>query len=453
MLKAIGWIVVVLLLAFGALVGVNAIDEDLSPQSLKLLEKAANPFKDEDNAYFAIWGMTAAEGRDTHATGRQAVAAITQRASGSAAAVPADAYSKELGKLKASPEVGELCDWVKQDCYPKLSAASDQAEALAAANKVLLERYAALGGYKGYYDTAPPGFATPFPPFQEVSGMATLDLLLAVAEAKRGDVAAAATRISSASSTARSVLGSPTPLVAKMVFANVLHRHAVVLAGVSAEHAEFAAVGREALAKALAPLSAAERSIAPSLGYEFAATHRLFRDTAAEADPWHLFGEPASLPLWVMRRFIQPNATTNLVAGLASEKQRLAVLQADAFVAQRAAFRQQETAYKSSLEGFALRNLIGRQLAGLTGTDELEYALRLHDLDAHLRLVALALDIRARRLEPDAIAALVAAATPPAVDPYSGKPFLWDAGKRELSTPAQAKNQRYARGGRFVAKL
>lgn len=79
--------------------------------------------------------------------------------------------------------------------------------------------------------------------------------------------------------------------------------------------------------------------------------------------------------------------------------------------------------------------------------------LRLHDLDAHLRLTALAIEIRAGKLEPGAVAGFVNSAGAPALDPYSGKPFQWDAEKRELSTAAQRKNTPYTRGGRFVMRF
>ena len=81
------------------------------------------------------------------------------------------------------------------------------------------------------------------------------------------------------------------------------------------------------------------------------------------------------------------------------------------------------------------------------------YLLRLHDLDARLRLAALAVEIRSQKLAPEAIAGFVASALAPAVDPYSGKAFQWDAETRELSTAAHEKDSRFARGGRFVVKL
>jgi hypothetical protein len=452
-LKAIGWIASLLLLVFGILVGINAVDEDLSPESLKLLGEATSAIKDEDNAYFALWGMTAAEGADPHAVGKRTAAKLAARQAGPDPVVPVEAYGDEIRKLKASPAIGKLCDWAKEGCYAKLAAAVDRADALAQENGTLLARYAALGRYKGYSDTTPPNVLTPLPPLLDVTTMATLDLLLAIAEVKRGDAAAGMKRIGSGVSTARALIASSGQLLPRMVFANVLHRHAIVVAGLAAEYPEAVAAERERLGLWLAPLTPAERSLVPTFGYEFAGMHTLFAELVRQPRLWAVFGEQSSIPEWLRMRFVQPNATSNLLAGMMSEEQRLAGLPADKLAGELPGLEQGRAAQKASLESFSLRNPAGRVLASDAAMDMAGYVLRMHDLDAHLRLVALAVEIRARKLEPQAIAGFVASASAPAVDPYTGKPFQWDADKRELSTASRAKGQRHAHGGRFVVKL
>lgn len=452
-LKAIGWIAGLVLLVFGILVGVNAVDEDLSPESRKLLGEASFAIKDEDNAYFALWGMTAAEGADPHAVGKRVAAAIAAKLSGPDTAISASAYEGEIRKLKPSPAIGKLCDWARDDCYAKLGAAADRADALVLENGTLLARYAALGRYKGYSDTTPPRVATPFPPFQDVSNMATLDLLAAIAEVKRGDAAAGMKRIGSGISTARVLLAASGQLLPRMVLANVLHRHATVVAGLAAEHPDAVAAGQAQFAKWLAPLTAEERSVAPVLGYEFAGMHNLFADMAKDSRTWAVIGGESNIPEWIQMRFLQPNATSNMLAATISDEQRLVVLPAEKLLAGLPALEQRLDAQKASPGAWSVRNPTGRMLVDAAGMDYAQYALRMHDLDAHLRLVALAVEIRARGLEPQAIAGFVASAGAPAVDPYTGKAFQWDADKRELSTASRAKGQRNARGGRFVAKL
>src|SRR5207253_7981607 len=54
---------------------------------------------------------------------------------------------------------------------------------------------------------------------------------------------------------------------------------------------------------------------------------------------------------------------------------------------------------------------------------------RIHDTDALVRLVALQAEIVAQDVKTDDVAAF----SKKAVDPYTGKPFAWDASTRQLS--------------------
>ncbi len=456
-LKAIAWVSGLLLLllgvAFGLWAGINAFDEELSPESKKLLAREGAALKDEDNAYYALWGMTAAEGADPHAVGKRVSVALAAKQAGSDVAAPGSGYDAEIKKLKPSPEIAKLCDWVKEDCYAKLAAAVDRADPFVQENATLLGRYAALGRYKGYSDPLTPGIASAFPPFQDVSNLATLDLLAAIAQAKRGDAVAGLKRIGSGIPAARMFLASSDQLVPKVVFVNVLHRHAVVVAGLAADFPDAVAAEQAQIAKWLAPLTPEERSIAPVFRYEFEALHNFFADLTRDSRSWAVLGESSNTPEWVKMRFIQPNASTNMLAVMMSDEKGLTALPADRLLAELPALEQRRAARKASHEGFSVRNPVGRRFVEDTAADYTQYVLRMHDLDAHLRLTALAVEIRARKLESGAIAAFVAAAVAPAVDPYTGKPFKWDAEKRELSTSSQAKGQRYARGGRFVVSF
>ena len=61
------------------------------------------------------------------------------------------------------------------------------------------------------------------------------------------------------------------------------------------------------------------------------------------------------------------------------------------------------------------------------------YALRLHDLEARIRLLALASQIVANDVTGDPVADFVAKSDARYHDPYTGKPMAWDAAKQRLS--------------------
>ena len=114
-LKAIGWLAGILMLLFGILIGVNAFDEDLSPESEKLLAERKSDLKDEDNAFFALWGLTAAEGADSHAVGKRVAALVGARMSAQGSAAQSAATDGRIRKVKTPPETGTPSDRAKGD--------------------------------------------------------------------------------------------------------------------------------------------------------------------------------------------------------------------------------------------------------------------------------------------------------------------------------------------------
>lgn len=452
-LKVIAWGSGILVFAVAGLVGVNAIDESLSPEAQKLLAVSNSTIKDEDNAYFAVWGMTAAEGADPHAVGRRIAQVLLDKRSGPDWIISPAAYESEIRKLKVSTEVAKLCAPAEQDCYAKLAAATVRAEALAGDHKTLLERYGALRRYKGYFDTTPPHVVNPIVPWKDFSDIAELDMVLAIDQVKRGDIAAGIARIESGVATNRMLLASPEHLMIKMIGARNLHRYITALVALTGDYPGTADVALERIDKLLAPLSPEERNLQIAMGYEFKEAHKYIGDLASTERAWEQLGMDVPFPPWLLMRFLQPKATANVYASMVVEDQRLIALPADRLIAELPRHQQKRVAALASLQGFSLLNPVGRSALGLGLENHDGHLLRLHDLDARLRLAALAVEIRARKLAPKAIGAFVASTAAPAVDPYTGKAFYWDEEKRELSSTSREKDSRFATGGRFVIRL
>jgi len=87
-------------------------------------------------------------------------------------------------------------------------------------------------------------------------------------------------------------------------------------------------------------------------------------------------------------------------------------------------------------------NPAGNFLRRVAVTDESKEAyarLRLHDVRAYARLVALQAEVLAANVETGRLDALLAAADARFHDPYTGKPMAWDPAARRLSFQAQSR--------------
>ena len=90
-----------------------------------------------------------------------------------------------------------------------------------------------------------------------------------------------------------------------------------------------------------------------------------------------------------------------------------------------------------------IENPVGNILLRAGSPSFTGYALRLRDLDAHNRLVALAAEIFAQDVMTENVADFVAKSDARFHDPYTGKPMLWDAASKRLSFKrGQADNNR-----------
>jgi hypothetical protein len=74
------------------------------------------------------------------------------------------------------------------------------------------------------------------------------------------------------------------------------------------------------------------------------------------------------------------------------------------------------------------------------------YTARLHDLDAHFRLVALQALIGAQGLEGGQVPAFLAAQAKRYGDPYSGAAMGWDAARKEIFFEPRASRERFSAG-------
>jgi hypothetical protein len=174
------------------------------------------------------------------------------------------------------------------------------------------------------------------------------------------------------------------------------------------------------LAEALGPLSADERALLPALRSEFAMA-------ASGSDPARWRGDDFGIGVdaMLLKPFYQHHASMNLLYEFWrawSEVDQSPATELDAAFARAKAAEPQFSPWN------AIYNPVGKLLIAISAPAPSGYFERMHDADALVQLVALQAGIVANRVQPDGVEAFAQRSA----NPYTGKPYGWDAKARQL---------------------
>jgi hypothetical protein len=238
-----------------------------------------------------------------------------------------------------------------------------------------------------------------------------------------------------------------------MVAAAAFSRSVLFLSDLMRSEARLAASNREAIAKALRPLTAQEHSVAPMLRSEF----RLMARTVKQFDAGtlDLSGESGGDALkWLaMTPLHRANATLNRAwpsyRGLIEAER----LPASAF--QDAAKKLRESSVRLAVPSLDwVYNPVGKLVLAIGVPQLSEYVGRMHDVDALTRLVAAQARIAPGSDEATIRHALVDTAL---ANPYTGKPMEFEPKARTLSFAPQSrpswKGKRWGGEGYVTVRL
>lgn len=404
-------------------VAMNAFDEDVHPEVKAYLEARPPAVPDERNGYFHMLGLAALHG-EPHAAGRQH-AQVLAEAQTRAAASPASGL--EFPEMKNLPlprgeGIARQCGAEAARCLANVRADKAAARKLLAEHALLLERYRALLEYPDYVETYQPRhYKAPIGPFQPLINAQQLFHVQSALRLLEGQALQVAYDLERSLAFSRRMLAGSTTLIGKMLAAAHARRAAQFVAQAlpTVARADRKALAR--FAQALAPLSPAERSFAQAYRAElamFGSITHICSEQEAGADAWGA----------VNCYFFQPNATVNRQY-FTLHKLLTAMDEAPAQRLDEMRGRLEELG--SFPFWSALYNPTGKVLMGVPPQFG-SYAVRVHDVDALFRLVALQAQIGERALKAAEVPAFLAESAARYGDPYSGKPMGWDAERRQL---------------------
>ena len=395
----------------------NAFDEDLRPEVKAYLEAQAPLVPDERNGYFQMVGL-AADAVAPHAAGRRYLAAVAEAQQKSLAGRNVDWPRM---KALALPQLRAETDFCALDfgrpCLASVRAAEPAARTLLAEGEWLLARYRAMLEYPEYAEAQDLKlFTTPMPSFVPLLTGQKLFHAQAVLRLREGKAVHVAYDLERSLAFSRKMLAGSQSMIGKMIAVAHARRAALFAAEILPEVAKADPGTLSRLAGALAPLTAAERSLAEPFRSDFA----VFGSVVRLCDPE---------VTWCY--FLQPNATVNRHYRVFQKR----LIDMDAAPA--AQFDKLRGELKAAGESFPwwsiLYNPHGKWLLrGLSESAQWDYIARMHDLDGVFRVVALKALIGAKRVPAAKVPEFLAQGAKRYGDPYSGQAMGWDDGRRQI---------------------
>jgi hypothetical protein len=428
-LIGLGVLVLLALALFGIAWLVNMHDETLSPEAQALLAAPPNPYAPEDNAYFALAGLDAPSRESMVESGVARIAHYDRELD----ATLADPTPENLDSLKYSDPQrlefqGEFDFKQPLDSYwDDIPQHRDNVAQILGANLELYQRYLALHGRRGYFETARPSQLAPV--FYVPSNLRTLFLGEVVLRLRGSDPQQRQEALADIEADIRlwrTVLTGTGALISKMLAIAYLHWDELVLADMIADPDAPVPLG-PADADAIAPIFALDEwDISKAYAAEFRVQAAFLRTSHAQFRAgWLPPGAPRGVHGFLDRllertggHFYKPNATLNLFA---AQVQRLTRAAAPAVP--------EDPATPAAPHLGSLRtvyNPFGKVLAAASEEAYEPYPARAWDGAAFQRLLRLGYEIRRQKIDTAAIPAFLKAHAEWSTHPANGRPFLWD---------------------------
>ena len=431
LIKAITLAIVVLVaLPLVVVIGVNAFDENPTPQAASYGEARAPAVPGAENGYYALLGLGASDGADGILHARAWLDETR-------AAARANRAEKRPAEKRAERPI--VCDAAQTSCLVAVKAKPDEAKTQLEAYREDLARYQTLIDYKRYEEVLdfPLRASTSFPQYGPVTGAHRAYVLAAALAVERGDVEAAVSAMERDIAFQRVMMTGARTLLGKVVASAGYWRDLAFVSDLMQSRAAGVRPYLPRLREMLKSPDFPAAGMGTIVESEFAFRKPLLKDPLA---PQEGGSTPGAVEKMAVRFLYKPNATLNRevkhLSAVAAAMDLPVIQGSDALTK---IFREDSEMTVWQYIDNPVGNILWRLAIPAEGKEA--YArLRLHDVRAYGRLVALQAEVLAANVEAGGVAAFVAASDARFHDPYTGKPMEWDASTKRLAFQAQSRN-------------
>ena len=416
----------------------SVVDQELTPQARALFTAPSPAVVKPGSGYALIAGFDSPEGSDPRTTGATWAENVRK------AAVEGGRYPVPRGRLAIKASVDMICIPEATDCLAHSRGNPIWFEELARDNAALLARYDELQRDEDLTDgNMVFSYNAPLPPYSVVMQAQNVFLTLAAYRANRGKLDETLAMLEMDRAFQRRRLSQSATIISKMVGARALLRDLLVTSQLLRSRAAFTPSQLEAIGRIASPLDRQEIALSGPIRKElseFAAMMERLKNgkviTTADLAQWEskaLNTDAAYLgsSLYVVRFFAAPNATLNFMEPVQGSWLALDAVESRDLDQAIARIRQENAERLRPTVAWAY-NPLGRWLATQLVDDLSQYVMRVRDVDAFARLVCVQTQVKASAIGPAAIEAFLALSDPRCHDPYTDKPFRWDAAAGQI---------------------
>ena len=401
----------------GVVAVINLRDEPLQPEAAAFMDASPAKVPAERNAFYYVVGFEGPAGDDPHKAGKAWIEALDAAQQQLLARADASWPPQPRGLAK----IEAYCIPEKSSCIRWLKETTEGRPALAD-NAAIVKRYQRVLSYPAYAETTDPRLYTyPLPRYAAFGNGQRFFLLHIAERLERGEVDDALGALRDEIDFDRRMLAGSRTLLHKLVAAAALQRTALFTSDALRTYRQQIGPGAAMLAQALHPLSAEERALTPGLRTEL-----LMAASALDPKRWRAEDMGWPIPTTLLRPFYRHQATVNSIFKVTRTWSDVDnVPAADLGTA----FIRAKEAEPEFSPRRAIYNPVGKFLVSSNPPQLNASFERIHDTDALVRLVGLQAEIVAQDVKNDDVAAF----SKKILDPYTGKPFAWDANTRQLS--------------------
>lgn len=424
-LKAIAMALLVLIVA---IVAINAFDDKLDPKAAAAGEPRSPRVQDAQNGYFALLALGADDGTNS------AVYAKAWLDEARAAARENRVEKRSPAKRTERPE---LCDPVRVSCLTAVKYKVAENEALLEVWKEDLARYEKLIASAAYEEVLdyPLRLESGFPAYVNVGKAQRAYLARVTLAVHAGRAEDAVAQLEKDVAFQRVMLAGSRTLIGRMIAAANYTRDLAFITDVLQTSTVDLKPLAPRVSEMLKPLPPGALAMETLFETEFAASKHMLRNSLAGEG-----GAVSGVIGWLGKHTVyKTNQTINMAYRDYEAAGKLGKLPASELRAMANA----PTATPDMTWWNYIENPMGNILVRIATPSFHGYALRLRDLDAHNRLLAVAAEIFAQDVVTENVADFVAKSDARFYDPYTGKPMAWDAASKRLSFKrGQADNNR-----------
>jgi hypothetical protein len=425
---------------------INLRDATLNPQAGAALGAHHDAVPARDNLFFAVLAFDVRNSGDINADGQRLYENYLAGFKKAAAAPLTLAKDPSFVRQALVGDANQLCNVRKTgDCIERAAANPAGMQALLRQNALLLDRYRSLQSYRRFENRLHPSSDSAvidWAPFLTAKRLFLASIALDVA---RNQTAAGLAQLRADTSFTRRVMAEPDILlIDKVILATSLSGN-LLLAAEILRHGPLTDSDNAALRDISAPLVPEELSLAGPLEreYEILSTALLPLGDARSGSRFvSALGQTEIRPALegkAAQHFFKLNATLND----AWSANRKAIQMSETSCQQ---WREAATAQKPIESRFPLvsyaYNPIGKLLIRAFSPAYGSMTAIFCDLQAMQRIVALQTAIRSEASNTTDIGSLIARSAPEFADPYTGRPFHWDAASRAVTFAVAAERDK-----------